>query len=109
MLRALGLKHKVKLGPWFTPAMQSLRSLKHLRGTPLDPFGYAEVRKVERELIGEYRRLIAMAMQKLTPDNHATVVQVAELPDMVRGYEEIKLNNVQRYRERVRELMAEIS
>ncbi|MBI2760457.1 MAG: 2-oxoacid:acceptor oxidoreductase family protein, partial [Chloroflexi bacterium] len=108
MLRALGLRQKIKLGPWFRPAMQALRDAKRVRGTPLDPFGYAEVRRVERGLIGEYRRMVVAALRKLSRANHDSVIAIAELPDMVRGYEQIKLENVRRYRDKVRELMARL-
>jgi indolepyruvate ferredoxin oxidoreductase len=64
--------------------------MRRLRGTKLDPFGHAEVRRVERELIGEYERMVAGALAKLTPDNHATALELLELPDLIRGYEEIK-------------------
>ena len=109
LLRALGLKHKLKLGPWFTPAMKSLRAMKRLRGTPFDPFGYAAVRRVERELIAEYRQMIDTACVKLTPENHTTAVELAELPDVVRGYEEIKLDNVKKYRAQARELIERLT
>ena len=97
MLRSLGLQRKLRLGPWFTPALGSLQHGKRLRGTPLDPFGYAKVRRVERKLIKEYREAVERAADRLTPDNHALAVELASLPDMVRGYEDIKLDNVERY------------
>jgi indolepyruvate ferredoxin oxidoreductase len=106
MLRALGLKQKIKLGPWFTPAMQALRDAKWLRGTSLDPFGYAEARRVERALIGEYRSMVATALRSLSPANRDAVAAIAELPDMVRGYEQIKLESVRRFREKAGELLA---
>ena len=54
LLRALGLKRKLKLGRWFVPAFRLLYRMRRLRGTRLDPFGPAKVRRVERELITEY-------------------------------------------------------
>jgi len=108
LLRQLGLKSKVSLGPWFRPGFRALRAMKGLRRTPLDPFGHAEVRRVERELIGEYRGMLKEACAKLTPRNHAAAVALAELPDMVRGYEQIKLENVRRYREAARQLLAQL-
>ncbi len=99
LLRELGMKQKLSLGPWFTPGLQTLRAMKGLRGTPLDPFGRAEVRRIERALPGEYRDQIKTALARLTDENHARAVALAELPDMVRGYEAIKLDNVRRYRE----------
>ncbi|HEV2062898.1 MAG TPA: indolepyruvate ferredoxin oxidoreductase family protein [Solirubrobacteraceae bacterium] len=108
LLRALGLKRKLKLGPWFTPAFRVLRRMKFLRGTPVDPFGFPKVRRVERELIGEYRALVEQSVAELTPENRETVVEIAALPDIVRGYEEIKLRNVERYRAEAERLEREL-
>jgi indolepyruvate ferredoxin oxidoreductase len=100
LLRALGLKRKLKLGRWFVPAFRLLYRMRRLRGTRLDPFGRAEVRRVERELIDEYEAIVAEALTLLTPETHDAVVDLLELPDVVRGYEEIKLRNVTLYRKR---------
>jgi indolepyruvate ferredoxin oxidoreductase len=108
LLRALGLKQKLRLGRWFTPAFALLRSMKGLRGTALDPFGRAEVRRVERALPGEYREMIERALGRLSADTHDLAVELGDLPDMVRGYETVKLDNVARYRESARQLMAKL-
>ncbi|HEV2812280.1 MAG TPA: DUF6537 domain-containing protein, partial [Solirubrobacteraceae bacterium] len=108
LLRALGLKRKLKLGPWFTPGFRMLRRMKRLRGTPVDVFGYAKVRRVERALIGEYRELVDRSLSELRPETHTTVAKIAALPDVVRGYEEIKLRNVERYRAEVEKLEREL-
>jgi indolepyruvate ferredoxin oxidoreductase len=104
LLRALGMKRKLKLGPWFVPALRLLRASRRLRGTKLDPFGLPRVRRVERALPGEYRTLVARSLERLTPVTHGTVAEIAELPDVVRGYEDIKLANVERFRELATEL-----
>ena len=62
------------------------------------------MRRVERALPGEYRRLVARRLDRLTPVTHATVAEIAELPDVVRGYEDIKLANVERFRAAAAEL-----
>jgi indolepyruvate ferredoxin oxidoreductase len=100
LLRAMGLNRKLKLGSWFVPSFRALYRMRRLRGTKLDPFGAAKVRRVERELIGEYEEIVAEALSLLTPETHATAVELLELPDLVRGYEEIKLRNVVLYRKR---------
>jgi len=105
LMRALGLKRKLKLGRWFSFAFRMLRSMRRLRGTKLDPFGYTKVRRVERRLIGEYEELVLEAMAHLSEDTHATAVELCELPDVIRGYEEIKLRNVALYRKRARALL----
>jgi indolepyruvate ferredoxin oxidoreductase len=104
LLRALGLTRKLKLGTWLDGAFRALTGLKGLRGTALDPFGRAEVRRVERALPGEYRGLIERALQGLSRDTYERAVRAARLPDLIRGYEDIKLRNVEKYREEVRAL-----
>jgi indolepyruvate ferredoxin oxidoreductase len=98
LLRALGLERKLKLGRWFVPFFRMLRAMRRLRGTAFDPFRFAEVRRVERELIGEYRDLVARSVARLTPETAPLVLELCDLPDGIRGYEEIKLRNVKRYR-----------
>jgi indolepyruvate ferredoxin oxidoreductase len=101
LLRAFGLRRKLRLGMWFVPVLKALRRLRILRGTPIDIFGYARVRRVERRLIREYRQLIESLLSDLTAENYAIAVQIAELPDMIRGYEAIKLASVEEFRQRV--------
>jgi indolepyruvate ferredoxin oxidoreductase len=108
MLRAVGLQQKIRLGPWFTPALRTLERGKRLRGTALDPFGWAKVRRVERQLIEEYRQALDAALDRLTAENHADVAQLAGLPDLVRGYEEVKLGNVERFRTELTRLQANL-
>ena len=104
LLRALGLTRKLKFGSWFDGAFRALHAMKGLRGTALDPFGRAKVRRVERALPGEYRALMERALQGLSKDTYEQAVKAARLPDIVRGYEDVKLRNVERYREEVRAL-----
>jgi indolepyruvate ferredoxin oxidoreductase len=104
MLRALGWTKKITLGRWFDGAFRVLVRLRGLRGTAWDPFGRAEVRRVERELIGEYRALVDKAIVDLSPAGYERAVKLASLPDLIRGYESIKLGNVTRFREEVRTL-----
>src|SRR3954452_18482608 len=104
LLRALGMKRKLKLGPWFVPAFRALRALRRLRGTPLDVFALPRVRRVERALIGEYRDLVHGAL-----DRPETARQLAELADVVRGYEDIKLRTVEAFRAEAERVLAERS
>jgi indolepyruvate ferredoxin oxidoreductase len=106
LLRALGWNKKIKFGTWFDNVYRLLMSLRWVRGTPLDIFGYTHMRRLERTLIGEYRSLIEQALADLSPDSYERAVALAQLPDMIRGYEEVKLGNVQRFREAVQGLMS---
>ncbi len=108
-LRALGVKRKLRLGRWFEPVFWMLVRLRKLRGTRFDPFGRARVRRVERELIGWYAGLIDQALEHLRPHNQRQVAELARLPEAIRGYEQIKLDSVDRARSRAEILLREIS
>jgi indolepyruvate ferredoxin oxidoreductase len=109
LLRALGMKKKLALGPWFRPALGTLRSMKGLRGTPLDVFGHAHVRREERRLIGWYRGLVEQALERLTSETESTVLEIARVPDAIRGYEEIKLRNIAVAEDRAASLVRALS
>jgi indolepyruvate ferredoxin oxidoreductase len=104
ILRTLGLERKLALGGWIEAVFRLLVALRGLRGTRLDPFGYARVRRVERELVDEYRGMVERALAGLGPESHARAVRIACLPDLVRGYEDVKLRSVRRFREEARSL-----
>jgi indolepyruvate ferredoxin oxidoreductase len=105
LLRALGLRRKLELGPWFRPALRVLRAARRLRGTPLDVFGYARLRREERALIGWYESLVQTALGHLTPATAALVAEIAAVPDAIRGYEDIKLRNIAAARARAATLL----
>ena len=98
--------------------LAGLAKMKRLRGTRLDPFGYTEIRRTERELIVEYRELVdailgAVGSGSTDPGAHdpgrlSALAELAALPDMVRGYEQIKMDNVARYRAEVARRRAEL-
>ncbi len=106
LMRAFGLDRKLRFGASAKPMFKLLRAGRRLRGTGLDPFGRATVRRTERALIGEYQSLMATALSRLDASTAATVLEIAELPELVRGYEEIKLAGVKRMRARAGELLA---
>jgi indolepyruvate ferredoxin oxidoreductase len=105
VLRAMGRKRKIGLGPRSHGALRMLAKGKRLRGTMFDPFGYAHVRRVERGLLAEYIDIVTRLAADLDQGTYERAVQVAGLPDMVRGYEGIKLANVEAYHARLRELL----
>ena len=108
VLRAVGVERKVSLGRWFRPGFQVLARMKPLRGTALDPFGRTEVRRVERSLVEEYTQLVDQVLAVLTGDNRDLALELLTLPDLVRGYEQIKLDNVALFHARKDELLAQL-
>ena len=103
-LRALGVKKKIAFGRWFEPGLWLLARLKGLRGSRLDVFGRGQVRRTERQLIQEYRSLIEAELEDLSVTTIDRATEIARLPDLIRGYEQIKLDSVSRFREEVHRL-----
>jgi indolepyruvate ferredoxin oxidoreductase len=89
----------MKLGSWFRTPLVLLKELKGLRGTPLDIFGYAAHRRLERSVIQWYRELMELVIANLTPENLPLALEIAALPDQVRGYEKIKEQNIAKVRQ----------
>jgi indolepyruvate ferredoxin oxidoreductase len=97
---------KMSFGPWMMAAFGILAKLKGLRGTALDVFGRTAERRMERALIGEYETTVAALLQDLKGDNHALAVEIASLPESVRGYGHIKAKSVDAMRKKREELLA---
>jgi indolepyruvate ferredoxin oxidoreductase len=87
---ASGEPRKREYGPWMLKAFRALARLRRLRGTPLDVFGRTAERRRERALIGEYEALIDEVLAKLAPYNHALAVELASIPEQIRGYGHVK-------------------
>jgi len=94
-LRSMGLQRKIRLGRWATPAMVALRSGKRVRGTPLDVFGMAKVRRIERAMIDEYIDAVGTLVQRFDEVGADECVAIAQLPETVRGYEDLKLRRAE--------------
>ena len=103
---AKGELQKQKFGPAMLTGFRLLAKLKGLRGTALDPFGRTEERKTERALIGEYRASIEELLSGLNAGNHALALEIASLPEQIRGYGHVKERNLKAARTRWVELMA---
>jgi indolepyruvate ferredoxin oxidoreductase len=101
-----GQLKKREYGAWVMPMFRILASLKWLRGTKLDIFGYSEERRMERRLIGEYQATIDEVLATLSQDNHALGIQIASVPETMRGFGHIKEKNVKAAKEREASLLA---
>jgi indolepyruvate ferredoxin oxidoreductase len=84
--------HLVKraYGGWMQRAFRWLAPLKILRGSWFDPFGHTEERRAERALIAEYEAAVNDILQHLSPATLATAVELAGLPERIRGYGHVK-------------------
>jgi indolepyruvate ferredoxin oxidoreductase len=87
---ATGHLNKRTYGAWMLGVFRLLARLKFVRGTPFDIFGYTAERRTERGLIGEYETTIRTLLPELTAQNRAVAVDIAALPEKIRGYGHIK-------------------
>jgi len=97
---------KQSYGPWMRKAFGVLARFKGLRGSMLDPFGYSQERQTERALIGEYRACIDELLAKLSGENLALAVEIASIPEDIRGYGHVKDRHLSAARAKWSALMA---
>ena len=88
-----GVPVKTAFGPWLRHLLPALAAAKRLRGTPFDLFGYTTERRAERRLIDDYETLAGELLAGLAPDNHATAVALAGLPETIKGFGPVKERN----------------
>jgi indolepyruvate ferredoxin oxidoreductase len=101
-----GVPRKMSFGPWMMKAFRVMANLKGLRGTPLDVFGYTHERRTERRLIRDFEARIEEIVAELTPDNHATAMGLAGIPQKIRGFGHIKERNLKAAKAEEAELLA---
>ncbi len=102
ILRALGMKSKIALGVSWTPVIRTLAGMRRLRGTVFDVFGYTAVRRAERSLPGEYRSAVESDLPRLDAAGYEAALARAALPEIVRGYEHIKMAGIDKMREELK-------
>ncbi|MGB8044126.1 MAG: indolepyruvate ferredoxin oxidoreductase family protein, partial [Pseudolabrys sp.] len=81
---------KISFGPWMLKVFAGLAKFKFLRGTVLDPFGYTAERQMERRLVTEYEHLLEEICERLTLNNHRFAVELAMIPEKIRGFGPVK-------------------
>jgi len=101
-----GVPAKSTYGPWMMKAFGLLAKMRRYRGTALDFFGRTAERKMERALIGEYEAVVAEIVAGLTAKNHATAVDLASVPEHIRGYGHVKEAHVKTAKTREAALLA---
>ena len=102
-----GELQKKKYGPAMLSAFRVLSKLKSLRGTPFDIFGATAERRAERALPGEYRLGIEQVIASLNPSNHSQAVEIARIPEQIKGFGHVKERNLAAARVQWQQLMAQ--
>jgi indolepyruvate ferredoxin oxidoreductase len=96
---------KREYGAWMFGAFKLLAKLRFLRGTALDVFGYSEERRTERQLIADYEKTVDRLLAQLTPDNHGLAVEIASIPEDIRGFGHVKARHLAAARQKEARLL----
>lgn len=107
--KVTGLPKKRAYGSWIFSLFKLLKQLKVLRGTPLDIFGYTAERRMERQLIEEYRDMILTLLPDLNSSNLDIAVKLASLPETIRGFGHIKEKNLAAAKTQQQQLLQQFS
>ena len=96
--KVTGLAQKREFGPGTQRLFRSLARLKFLRRTVADVFSYTQERRTEKAVLKEYEDTLHRIIDNLSPANHTVAVELAALPDQIRGYGHVKLTSINNYR-----------
>jgi indolepyruvate ferredoxin oxidoreductase len=102
---ATGLPRKHAFGGWILPLLRMLAGLRFLRGGPLDIFGYSTERRLERRLIRDYEDLMSRFELELDEPRFELALQLARLPEQIRGFGPIKFRATESARAEWAELL----
>ncbi|MBU3647041.1 MAG: indolepyruvate ferredoxin oxidoreductase family protein, partial [Limnohabitans sp.] len=106
---AKGELQKQKFGPLMLTGFKLLKHFKVLRGSALDVFGYTQERRTERALIGQYRASVAVLLAQLNASNHTLAVEIARIPEQIKGFGHVKERHLAAAREKWATLKAQWS
>ncbi|SLN42257.1 indolepyruvate ferredoxin oxidoreductase [Roseivivax jejudonensis] len=103
-----GRPKKRRFGEGILRGFGLLARLKWLRGTPLDPFGRSEERRMERALIRQYEADMDAWLPQDGPGTREALVALAELPLSIRGFGPVKAANAATAEKRREEILASL-
>ena len=98
---------KKEYGPWMFKAFGLLAKLKFLRGGRFDVFGRTEERRMERKLIGDYEATVQLLLDGLDDDRLALAVEIASVPEHIRGFGHVKEAHFEQAKAREAALLAQ--
>ena len=89
-----GELQKMKFGPAMMIGFRLLAKFRGLRGTAFDVFGRTHERRTERALVQQYRESLEQVMATLVEGNHAQAVEIARIPEQIKGFGHVKERNL---------------
>ena len=93
-------------GKWVMPLLSVLKSLRGLRGGPLDLLGRTEERRSERAFITKVEDLLSAIAGQVSEDNASAAEAIIEATEHVRGFGPVKARNLAEFEAKLPELMA---
>jgi indolepyruvate ferredoxin oxidoreductase len=103
---ATGRHRKWTFGAWMFPVLALLARGKLLRGTPFDPCGWTAHRRLERRLVRDYEARVEQLLAGLSPESFDLAVEIARIPELIRGFDSVKEEQLEQARAREAELLA---
>ncbi|TMQ74460.1 Indolepyruvate ferredoxin oxidoreductase [Candidatus Accumulibacter phosphatis] len=91
---ATGRVRKSSYGPWMMSIFKGLSRLRFLRGTIFDPFGKTQERRMERQLLADYEADVELMLTQLEEKTQAIAIELAKVPEQIRGYGHVKAASV---------------
>ena len=100
-----GRVKKIRVWRWALPLLVLISKFKLLRGTPFDIFGRTAHRKLERKLIADYELTVDEILDGLSADNLDIAVDVASIPEHIRGFDLVKEEQLESAKAKEAELL----
>ena len=94
-----GVKSKLALGSWFKVFYVMLKNMKFLRGTPFDFMAWFsnDVRKADSKALNHYKSILMNNIDEIGNGKYQDLKDFSVLPDIIRGYEEVRLETMTEY------------
>ena len=94
-----GVKSKLALGSWFKVFYVMLKNMKFLRGTPFDFMAWfsSDVRKADKKALNHYKSILEKNINEIGNGKYQDLKEFSSLPDIIRGYEEVRLDTMTEY------------
>ncbi|MTH99454.1 indolepyruvate ferredoxin oxidoreductase family protein [Roseibium sp. RKSG952] len=89
-----GRPQKIAFGPWIFTAFNLMTRFKWARGKWYDPFSKTAERKAERALIAQYHADVQHILGRIDKASYGLLVEIARVPDLVRGFGQVKEDNM---------------
>lgn len=96
-----GLPIKRQFPGFSLSVFRLLAKFKGLRGGRWDWFGRSAERQTEKQLIGDFEKMMIKHLKTINESNYDQLVELAELPQMIKGFGHVKEASIQQYRERL--------